>query len=159
MSEEAKKEEKIVNYVKENWLLFVVLAFAIIVRLYYFFKVGEQPIWWDEGDYLALAKIWALDLVKPDLYEHFVGLRPLLYPFVLTAFFKIGLGEMAIRFFTLLLPALGAVYLTYLLGKSMYNQYVGFAAALMTSAFWTLLFFTMYLSQKTYTDSMPRNTE
>jgi len=142
MSEEAKKEEKIVNYVKENWLLFVVLAFAIIVRLYYFFKVGEQPIWWDEGDYLALAKIWALDLVKPDWYEHFVGLRPLLYPFVLTAFFKIGLGEMAIRFFTLLLPALGAVYLTYLLGKSMYNQYVGFAAALMTSAFWTLLFYT-----------------
>lgn len=130
------------KYLKENALLIGVMLFAILVRLYFFIKVGEQPIWWDEGDYLALAKIWALDMPRPDWYEHFVGLRPLLYPFALFSFFKIGLGEMATRFFTLLLPSIGIVYLSYRLGVSMYNKFVGFAAAIMISAYWVGLFYT-----------------
>ena len=112
------------KYLSENILIVVVMVFAILVRLYFFIKVGEQPIWWDEGDYLALPKIWALDMPRPDWYAHFIGLRPLLYPFVLLSFFKIGLGEMSIRFFTLLLPSIGVVYLTYRLGTSMYNKIV-----------------------------------
>ena len=130
------------DYLSENILLVVVMVFAILVRLYFFIKVGEQPIWWDEGDYLALPKIWALDMPRPDWYAHFIGLRPLLYPFVLLSFFKIGLGEMSIRFFTLLLPSIGVVYLTYRLGTSMYNKIVGFAAATMISVYWVGLFYT-----------------
>ncbi len=139
---ENKREEKIKKYLKDNILLIVVIVFAIIVQLYYFFKVGVQPIWWDEGDYLALAKIWALDMPRPDWYEHFTGLRPLLYPLILTAFFKIGLGEMPIRLFTLIIPSLGSVYLTYLIGKSMYNKNIGLISALMMSVYWVFLFYT-----------------
>ncbi len=136
------REQKAARWLKQNLLLVSVLAFAFIVRLYFFFKVGEQPIWWDEGDYLSLAKIWALDMPRPDWYQHFVGLRPLLYPFILFSFFKIGLGEMSIRFFTLLLPSIGAVYLTFRLGSSMYNKMVGAAAAVMMSVYWVGLFYT-----------------
>lgn len=130
------------KYLKENIPLIGAMLLAILVRLYFFIKVGEQPIWWDEGDYLALAKIWALGMPRPDWYEHFVGLRPLLYPFVLFSFFKIGLSEMAVRFFTLLLPSIGIVYLSYRLGTSMYNKFIGFSAAVMMSAYWVGLFYT-----------------
>lgn len=130
------------RYLKENALLVTVIVFAALIRVYFFVKVGEQPIWWDEGDYLALAKIWALDMPRPDWYAHFVGLRPLLYPFVLFSFFKIGLGEMFIRFFTLLLPSIGCVYLVYRLGASMYTKSVGFIAAVMMSVYWVGLFYT-----------------
>ncbi len=139
---ETKREEKIKKYLKNYLPLILVIVFATAIRFYYFFKVGEQPIWWDEGDYLSLAKIWALNLSPPDWYEHFVGLRPLLYPFVLTAFFKAGLGEMSVRFFTLLLPSIAAVYFTYTIGRSMYNKMTGFIAATMMSVYWVFLFYT-----------------
>ena len=133
---------EIKKYLQEHILLVGVLLFAAIVRIYFFIKVGVQPIWWDEGDYLSLAKIWALDMPRPDWYEHFVGLRPLLYPLVLFSFLKIGLGELSIRFFTLLLPSIGVVYFTYRLGTSMYNKLVGAAAAVMISVYWVGLFYT-----------------
>lgn len=141
-SEQLSREPRIGRYLKENLILIAVLIFAAIIRLYFFFKVGEQPIWWDEGDYLSLAKIWALDMTYPDWYEHFVNLRPVLYPFVLFSFLKIGLGEMSIRFFTLLIPSIVIVYLTYRLGTSLYNKAIGAAAAVMMSVYWVGLFYT-----------------
>ena len=115
----------------QNKLLVLLISFAMIIRLYYFFKVGAQPIWWDEGDYLALAKGLLLHWQNQEWWAHFSGIRPLLLPLIWALFFKLGFSELIIRFFTLLIPSIITVYLTYAIGKDLYNKKVGLISGLM----------------------------
>jgi len=141
------RKDRIKKLIKdnENLLLILLLGFTIIFRLYYFFKLGNQPIWWDEGDYLAIAKVWALNLPTPEWMAHFTGMRPLFLPLLWTLFFKIGFGESLVRFFTLLLPSIGSVYVLYLLGRDMYSKKVGLAAGMMLSTYWVWNFYSFRL--------------
>src|SRR5690606_7767310 len=123
----------------------LLLSFTIIFRLYYFIKLGNQPIWWDESDYLSLAKIWAYNLPTPEWMTHFLDMRPLLLPLLWAGMFMLGLGEGFLRFFTLLIPSIGAVLVTYLLGRDLYNKSVGLIAGLMMSAYWVWNFYTYRL--------------
>jgi len=142
-----ERKEKIKNWFKDryNLLLFLLIIFTIIIRLYYFFRLGAQPIWWDEGDYLAISKVWTLNQSTPEWWSHFVGMRPLLIPIIFAGFFKLGFGELVIRFFTLLLPSILTVFLVYLLGRDMYNKKVGIISSLMMSVYWVFLFYTFRL--------------
>ena len=126
---------------RDNQLLFLLMTFTVILRLYYFFKLGEQPIWWDEGDYLAIAKVWALNQPIPDWWAHFTGMRPLLMSIIWAAMFKIGLTEILLRFITLLLPSILTVYLVYALGRDFYNEKIGLIAGLMMSVYWVFTFY------------------
>lgn len=130
---------------KDNLLLAGLIVFTVLLRIYYFLKVGEQPIWWDEGDYLAIAKVWATGMDTPEWWSHFTGMRPLLLPLIWTLFFKVGLGEMSLRFFTLLLPSIASVYLVYLLGRDLYSKKTGLIAGLMFSVFWVFSFYSFRL--------------
>jgi len=130
---------------KDNFLFLLLMCFSLIIYVYYFFKLGAQPIWWDEGDYLAIAKVWALNQPTPDWWGHFTGMRPLLIPLIFAAMFKIGCSEMVIRFFVLLLPSLAIVLLTYLVASVMYTKKVGFIAGLMMSSYWVFLFYSFRL--------------
>ena len=86
-SEDRKKALKTWIRQKENLALVLIVACTIIVRLYYFFKLGNQPIWWDEGDYLSIAKIWATGMSTPEWWSHFTGIRPLLLPLIWAGLF------------------------------------------------------------------------
>ncbi|MDP1728803.1 MAG: glycosyltransferase family 39 protein [archaeon] len=130
---------------RDNQLLFLLMAFTIVYRLFYFFKLGTQPIWWDEGDYLAIAKVWAFNQPTPEWMSHFTGLRPLIIPIILALMFKIGLTELVLRFFTLLLPSIITVYLVYAVGRDMYSKKVGLIAGLMMSVYWVFTFYTYRL--------------
>ncbi len=146
MSEEIQKaDKKSKDFIKENILLIALIAFTVIFRLYFFFKVGNQPIWWDEGDYLAISKVWALDMQTPEWWAHFTGMRPLLLPLIWTGMLMMGLGETSLRFITILLPSIGSVWLVYLLGKGVYNKKVGLIAGLMMSVYWVFSFYSYRL--------------
>jgi|APSaa5957512622_1039677.scaffolds.fasta_scaffold04416_6 hypothetical protein len=128
---------------KEKWILFSLLAFTILYKLYYFFKTLDQAIWWDEGDYLALAKELYFPMVeRPEWWSHFAGMRPLLMPLIWGFMFFIKLGEPSIRFFTLLLPSILSVYLMYRIGKSLYSEKIGLMSAFMLSVYWVHNFYT-----------------
>lgn len=130
---------------RDNQLLALLMLFTIIIRLYYFFKLGNQPIWWDEGDYLSVAKIWALDLVRPEWMHIFTGMRPLVMPLLWAAMIKIGLNELTIRFFTLFIPSIATIYLTYAIGRDLYTKKIGLIAGLLMSFYWVHLFYTFRL--------------
>jgi 4-amino-4-deoxy-L-arabinose transferase-like glycosyltransferase len=127
---------------KENLILILLMIFVVIVRLYYFFKLGAQPIWWDEADYLGISKIWALGMDTPEWLAHFTGIRPLLLPLIWVLFFKIGLGELSIRFFTVLLPSIATILIIYLLGKDLFNKKIGLISAFMMSVYWVFFFYS-----------------
>lgn len=139
--------EKIKSFLKirENQYLVLLMIFAIAIRLYYFIKLGNQPIWWDEGDYLSVAKIWAFDLVKPEWWEVFTGMRPLFMSIIWAAFMKVGFGELSIRFITLFIPSVVTVYLVYAVGRDLYNSKIGLIAGFLMSVYWVHLFYTFRL--------------
>lgn len=83
------------------------LLFVIALNLYHFSFTANQPIWWDEGDYLALAKEFALPSAEqPEWWGHFADIRPLFMPFVWSLFIRLSLPEALMRFVTEILPPL-----------------------------------------------------
>lgn len=142
-----KRKQKIKSLFKDNYQFISIIlgVFILIVYLYYFFKLGNQPIWWDEGDYLAIAKVWALNMEKPEWWQHFTGMRPLFLPFLWSFIFKIGIGETGLRFFSELLPALFSIFLIFLLGKEMFNKKVGLIAMSFVAFNWVFMFYSFRL--------------
>ncbi len=130
---------------KEAILLYCLIIFAIIFKLYYFFKTIDQAIWWDEGDYLAIAKEFIAHRPLPEWWSHFTAIRPLFMSFVWSFSFLIGLSEPVIRFLTLLIPSILTILLTYKIGKDLYNKNVGLIASAMLSVYWVHHFYTYRL--------------
>ncbi len=132
-----KRVEKAKNWLKEPWNLALVLIiiFAFAIRLYFFINTSGQTIWFDEAEYMSLAKKWAFG-VPYDANPQ----RPPLFQFISALAFIIGLGEAFIKFAFVLIPSTFLVFAVYLLGKEMYGKKIGIIAALLTSVSWTLLF-------------------
>lgn len=139
-----EKREKIKSFFKDKYdFLAVFLFFSILlVYLYYFFKLGNQPIWWDEGDYLAIAKVWALNDLHPSWWEHFIRMRPVFIPFLFSLLFKIGLGEISLRFVFLLVPALLTCFLTYKISEHIFDKKTAIIATAIFSFNWVWVFYS-----------------
>lgn len=123
-------------------ILLIILILAFILRIWVFSMTVNQPVWWDEADYLTLAK-----KIGTDSYPNFKlselsnPRRPLLLPIIWGIIFKFGFGETTIRL-TQFLFSMFAVFLTYLVGKEMFNKKIGLLSAFFMSVFWLNLFFT-----------------
>lgn len=137
-------KEKINNILKNKYTLILlgILLVAFIVRIYFLTVTINQPVWWDEGDYLTVAK-----KIGKDLYPNFKlselsnPRRPLFLPLLWGFIFKSGLGEQIIRFVQVTF-SMFAVFLTYLIGKEMFNKKIGLISAFLMSIFWLNLFYT-----------------
>ncbi len=139
MEELEKREKNILKWAKDPHQSFIIALFIVVVlvRLYYFFITIHQPVWWDEGDYLNVARMWAFGTPHWDINP----LRPLLFPFIISLLFKIGSTEIILRIIELLF-SIAAVILTYFIGKELYNRETGLIGAFMLSFFWSFLFFS-----------------
>lgn len=128
-------QNKILEFLTKNFnlLLILILIFSLYLRIKYFNI--NTAVWWDESEYLATAKYWALNIP----YEVAIQRQPL-FPLLISIFYFLGVqGESVIRFFTVLIPSFISVYLTYLLGKELYDKYTGLIAAYIMAIFWVLL--------------------
>lgn len=119
---------------KNNIYLIGILLFALILRLLYL--TINKSVWWDEAEYLSIAKHWAFG-IKFDVNI----LRAIYFPAFLAFLYKLGANELTFRFLEIII-SLGAVYGTYLLGKEMYNKKVGLISSFIMSFFWLALFYT-----------------
>lgn len=147
MKSSGERKEKLRKWLKDpyNLAFLGLIAFTILFRLYYFFLLKDQPIWWDEGDYLAIAKVWATGQSTPEWWSHFTGMRPLFIPLLWAGLFKIGFSELMIRFVTELVPSILVVYFTYRLGTELYDRRTGLIAGLIMSVYWVFVFYSFRL--------------
>ena len=122
---------------KHNLIFLAILLAAFLIRFIFFLKTSGQPVWWDEGEYLSMAKSFAFDIPF-----NFNPQRAPLFPAVAAFVMLLGLGEAALRFITVLLPSLGLVLLAYLFGSALYNKKVGLIFAFLNAIFWIALFNT-----------------
>ena len=135
------RKEKIKNWLKDksNLTFIGILILAIIVRLYLFSLTKTQALWWDEAGYLAYAK----NLAGFDISWIISAEHNSLYPYLVAGLFKIGFGEVAIKFLLQLIPSVLSVVIIYFLASEMYeDKRIGLVAAFLMSVFWVHLFNT-----------------
>jgi 4-amino-4-deoxy-L-arabinose transferase-like glycosyltransferase len=122
-------------------LIFITLTlFAFALRLYYFFLTKDQPLWWDEAEYMLKAKALAYGTPETGWYTA----RPVLLPILAAALFKLGAGETVIRLLWLGLST-AALFFVYRIGALLFNKRVGLYAVALGSAFYIDLFYSMRL--------------
>jgi len=128
----------------QNKFFFGILIVSLILRIYYFFLTLNQPLWWDEAEYMSMAKAWAFD----NFEYGFLAVRPILFSLIATIFLKItstiGAAELFLRLFMFVLSFLSVVG-TYYLGKEICNKKVGLISSLFMSVFYLNLFFSYRL--------------
>ncbi len=119
------------------WLL-VVIAAALIIRIYYLFITHGQPLWWDEAEYMSTAKHWAYG-VPYDLNNQ----RPPLFQLVAAGLLGMGIPESWLIFLLVVIPSTLVVVITYWLGKEMFDSKIGVIAAAGATFMWSFLFWTI----------------
>lgn len=138
---EHKKEElrkqQISKFLKENYILILILLLSVCSTLYFFNVAKNQALWWDEAEYVSTAKHWVMNLpydINPQ--------RPPLFQALEALVFLTGLGELTIKLLLVVVPFWILIILVYLLGKEMFNKNAGLIAAFLTSVSWTFLFWS-----------------
>jgi 4-amino-4-deoxy-L-arabinose transferase-like glycosyltransferase len=140
-----KRKDKIIKFffgwIKDNYdkVFLAILIAAFILRIWVFLKTMNQPLWWDEADYIATAKRWAG--LNPYLVDMWYYRRGFIWPLIETIFFKTGIGEVGIRFLVSLLST-GVVFVSYFLVQKMFNKKLAVLTSLGITLSWVYLFFT-----------------
>ncbi len=137
--------EKIKNFLskRDNQLFLGVMLFAIAIRLYFFFKTYTQGLWWDEADYMTLAKNYAFGLPEIAAPWRAKGMSLLL-----SFAYQLGANEIVQRLIIIAF-SVATVYLTYLLAKEIYNKKIALIASTLMSVLWVQLFWAARFSAET----------
>lgn len=117
-------------------LFLVIFSLAVILRLYYFLQTLNQPLWWDESEYMALAKHFA------GYNQWITGVRwsrEAAVSFIWSIFLRINSSEIFPRIIQFL-ASVSIVPVSYLLGTELYSKRIGIYAAVFSSVFWIYLF-------------------
>ncbi len=134
-----KRKEKIKNWLKDkNNLIFAgILVFAVIIRIYYFNLTKNQPLWWDEADYMAYAKNLAgfsVDWVVTAKHNS-------LFPYLAALLFKLGFSEAITKFIIIILPSILLVLLAYKVTLLMYkDRRIALISSFLMATLWEILF-------------------
>ena len=118
----------------------LVLLVGLALRAYYFVLTKDQPLWWDEAEYMLKAK--AMVFGTPD--TGWWVARPVLLTFLAAALFKMGIGETVIRILWVVLST-GTLALVYRIASVLFDKRVGVYAIALASVSYIDVFYTMRL--------------
>ncbi len=139
-----ERKNKLLEFIKKNYLLIGILLFALIIRLYYFFITSDQCLWWDELCYGILAKNLVMhhwDNVRIILGE--TNIRPMFLPILWSFLMRLDLSEVASKFILEIIPSFFVVLFTYLVGKTLYNKRIGLIASFIMAVSWITIFYSV----------------
>ncbi|MFA5856712.1 MAG: glycosyltransferase family 39 protein [Candidatus Pacearchaeota archaeon] len=146
-----KKDKKIKHKIKDffnnndNLILVSIILFAFIIRLYYFTITLNQPLWWDEAEYMLKAK----SIILGTPLTGFDAAREEIIPLLWAILYFLWPGEYLQRFLQVLIST-STVLLTYLVAKRLFNKNVAIISSLLLSVFSINLFFTSRLLTYTW---------
>ena len=145
MEESLKKRKdwiknKLFGWVEDNYdkSFLIVLLVALAIRIAFFMITKDQAMWFDAAEYLSTAKYWAGIGEMNDIWYY---RRGFFWPFLASLFFRVGLGDAAIRFITVLFST-GIVAVSYFLIKTMFNKKYALYSCIGLTFSWVMLFFT-----------------
>jgi 4-amino-4-deoxy-L-arabinose transferase-like glycosyltransferase len=116
------------------------LLFAVGLRLHYFVLTKDQPLWWDEAEYMLKAKALVFGTPETGWWQA----RPILLSFFAAGLMYVGLGETAIRLVWLLLSA-GTLALIYGIAATLFDRWIGVLAVALAVVSYIDVFYAMRL--------------
>jgi 4-amino-4-deoxy-L-arabinose transferase-like glycosyltransferase len=139
MDKKELKKEKIKSWLRDKHNLYFlgILAFAIVIRLYYFILTKSQPLWWDEAEYMLRAKAWVLHTPLTG----YAVIREGIIPFFWGVLYFFSRGEWLIRFFQVVISS-ATVFFTFVIAKKMFERKIALLATFFMSVYCIHLFFT-----------------
>lgn len=108
-------------------ILLLILLLSLIIRLLY--VLLNYPLWWDSHIYVSIGK-YIFSSGELGIWETF---RPLIHPFILGLFWNLKLNPFIVGKFLDIVFSTVAVYLTYLIGKNVFDKKTGLVAAFVFS--------------------------
>lgn len=129
---------------RSRYLIAGVLLVALSIRIYYLVLTHDQPVWWDEAEYLIKARALALGTFDTGFRPG----RPLLLSFVMAGVYAVGLGELTIRV-GLAIASTATVYLTYRVGL----RIIGRPAAVIAAALFSFYCLPLFYSNRVMTET------
>jgi hypothetical protein len=130
-----EKFNKLVEGIKKRPLLFIILL-SLVVRLFYLSM--KHPLWWDSHVYIGMGK-YIFSGGRIGIWESF---RPLIHPIILGMFWKMKINPIFIGKLLDLIFSLTSIYLTYLVGKKVFNRTIGLISSLIFSLTALFIMFT-----------------
>jgi len=125
----------------ENWIRIALLLILLLAAFLRFYRLDAQSLWADEGNSVSLSgrdlplvTAGAAHDIHPPLYYYLLHFWMLVF----------GTSEFAVRALSALLGTV-LVYLTFLLGRSLSNYWLGLVAAFLSA----ISPFQVYYSQET----------
>jgi len=104
-------------------LFWTLVVLAVGLNAYLFAITYDQPVWWDEAEYLIKGKNMVLGTPETGWFSG----RPILLPLTVAGVYGVGLGETAVRVL-LSLSAIGGILLTWRVGRRIAGDVAGFVA-------------------------------
>jgi 4-amino-4-deoxy-L-arabinose transferase-like glycosyltransferase len=140
----ARKEallQKFVTWFKNpyNLAFFLIFILAVALRLFYFFAFKNQPLWFDEAEYMAKSKNIAFNFKWPSPWS---PRKPILLAWMFVPFLKLGFSEPALRFI-LVLFSIAAVWLAYYVSEEFFDKKVALITTALMAVFWVNMFFSI----------------
>jgi hypothetical protein len=129
---------KFIRYIKENYLLLLILLLATFLRLY---QLDFQGVWLDEVHTMieSCPELTIAEFKEVITFREGMGY---LYFFIVRIFQEVlGISSYSVRLFSAII-GIAAVYSIYSLGKSLYNKNVGLIAALLLSVNSFIIFYS-----------------
>lgn len=125
---------------KQKTPLYVLLLAVLLSQIYY--TIHYWSVWGDVGVYIGMGKY----MFGGGAIGYWELARPILWPFFLGLAWKFNINPLIAGKIIVLLFSLGAIYITYLLGKNI-NEETGLLAATLLS--FTPVYFTFTAMQLT----------
>lgn len=136
-----RRKNKIIAWAKEpyNLMFLGALLFIIIIRFYYFGITKNQPIWWDESEYMSQAKA-----IAGIVQYNAATIRSPIFPAFMSLFFLLDItSEPAMRFIALFIPSILVIILTYFMIKEMYpDKKIALISTVIIGFLWEHLFYS-----------------
>jgi hypothetical protein len=129
----------ILKCLKKNWGLTLIFMLYFAVKLYQLTRL--HFLIWDEAVYVSMGK-WLFSGGHLGLYEI---IRPIAFPLVLGAVWRLGLPVVVVGEALQILFGAGIIWLTYSLGKTIFNRQTGIVAALIVSITPVFFLYSNYL--------------
>lgn len=132
---------------KHNLIFIIIFVFIILLRLYYFMLTKNQPLWYDEAEYMSMAKTFA-GIVNFQFNEQRLPGLPLL----VALFYLIGISnEVFIKFIVIFIPSIIVIFIFYFLILEMYSDK---RIALLSTAILGVLWEHLFYSNRFHTENL-----
>lgn len=135
-------------------IISLIILLALLIRVYLFILTINQSLWWDEAEYLNIARTFATGISLPNLgIVRPILLSLIIFPFYyLTSIFMNTVNSLLIVEIIsrgiILIFSFFAILGTFMCGKELYGKSVGFFSAFFITVFSLML----YLETKIMTD-------